>query len=60
MHIYHPLAVLPRAEEYSVDVQLQQLVDRKRLLAFNLIAAPAFTKEDHASLIAWARKGASL
>jgi hypothetical protein len=33
VHIHYPLAVLPDAQEYSFDVQLQQLMDRKRKLA---------------------------
>lgn len=52
VHIYYPLAIWPGAEETSFDVQLQQLMDRKRQLALNLLAAPAFTKEDYGSLLA--------
>lgn len=51
VHIYYPLAVLPDAEEYSFDVQLQLLMERKRKLAQNLLAAPAFTKEDYQQLL---------
>jgi len=51
VHIYYPLAVLPEAEEYSFDVQLQLLMERKRKLAQNLLAAPAFTKEDYQRLL---------
>ncbi len=51
VHIYYPLAVLPGAEEYSFDVQLQLLMERKRKLAQNLLAAPAFTKEDYQRLL---------
>jgi SNF2-related domain/Helicase conserved C-terminal domain len=56
VHIYYPLAVLPDAEEYSFDWQLQMLMDRKRKLAINLLAAPAFTQEDYQSLVAGIRK----
>lgn len=56
VHIYYPLAVLPDAEEYSFDWQLQMLMDRKRKLAINLLAAPAFTQEDYQSLISGIRK----
>ncbi|WP_201210348.1 SNF2-related protein [Rhodocyclus purpureus] len=52
VHIYYPLAVLPEAEEFSFDMQLQQLMNRKRELAQNLLAAPAFTKEDYDALLA--------
>lgn len=52
VHIYYPLAVMPEAEEHSFDVQLQMLMDRKRKLAQNLLAAPAFTKADYQELLA--------
>jgi SNF2 family DNA or RNA helicase len=51
VHIHYPLAVLPDQEEASFDVQLQKLMDRKRQLARNLLAAPAFTKQDYADLL---------
>lgn len=57
VHIYYPLAVLPGAEEFSFDMQLQQLMDRKRTLAQNLLAAPAFTKEDYNSLLSQTLRG---
>ena len=57
VHIYYPLAVLPDAEETSFDVQLQQLMNRKRQLALNLLAAPAFTKEDYEGLLAGTLRG---
>lgn len=57
VHIYYPLAVLPEAEETSFDVQLQQLMDRKRQLALNLLAAPAFTKDDYDTLLAGTLRG---
>jgi hypothetical protein len=56
VHIYYPLAILPGAEEHSFDWQLQVLMDRKRKLALNLLAAPAFTKEDYQSLVSGIRK----
>lgn len=56
VHVYYPLAVLQDSEEFSFDVQLQMLMDRKRKLAMNLLAAPAFTKEDYDSLIAGVHK----
>lgn len=52
VHIYYPLAVLPGVEESSFDVQLQLLMDRKRKLAQNLLAAPAFTRDDYEQLLA--------
>lgn len=52
VHIHYPLAVMPGAEEHSFDVQLQKLMDRKRKLAQNLLAAPAFTKADYQELLA--------
>ncbi len=52
VHIYYPLAVLPDAEESSFDLQLQVLMDRKRKLAQNLLAAPAFSKQDYETLLA--------
>lgn len=52
VHIYYPLAVLPDAEESSFHVQLQLLMDRKRKLAQNLLAAPAFTRDDYEQLLA--------
>jgi SNF2 family DNA or RNA helicase len=52
VHIYYPLAILPDEEDASFDVQLQQLMDRKRQLAQNLLAAPAFTKDDYEKIIA--------
>ena len=48
----YPLAVVPDAQEYSFDVQLQQLMDRKRKLAQDLLAPPAFTAEDYKALVA--------
>lgn len=57
VHIYYPLAVIPEAEEFSFDVQLQQLMDRKRKLAQDLLMAPAFTKEDYEALLAGMRRG---
>ena len=51
VHIYYPLAVLPQAHESSFDWQLQLLMDRKRSLAQNLLAAPAFSKQDYDSLV---------
>jgi hypothetical protein len=51
VHIYYPLAVLPDAQEYSFDVQLQNLMHRKRKLAQDLLAAPAFTAEDYQALV---------
>ncbi len=51
VHIYYPLALLPDHPEASFDMQLQQLMDRKRQLARNLLAAPAFTKQDYADLL---------
>lgn len=51
VHIYYPLAILPKAEEHSFDWQLQTLMDRKRKLAQNLLAAPAFNKEDYQELL---------
>lgn len=51
VHIYYPLAILPEAEEHSFDWQLQMLMDRKRKLAQNLLAAPAFNKEDYQDLL---------
>jgi hypothetical protein len=51
VHIHYPLAILPGQEEASFDVQLQHLMERKRTLARNLLAAPAFTKQDYADLL---------
>ncbi len=59
VHIYYPLAVLPDAEEFSFDVQLQMLMDRKRSLAQNLLCAPSFTHEDYEQLMAGTRRGQS-
>ena len=50
VHIYYPMAVLPESPEHSFDLQLQMLMERKRELARNLLAPPAFTKEDYAQL----------
>lgn len=60
VHIYYPLAVLPEAEEFSFDVQLQMLMDRKRNLAQNLLAAPAFTRDDYEQLLAGTRPRGSV
>jgi hypothetical protein len=57
VHIYYPLAVMPDAEEFSFDMQLQQLMNRKRKLAQNLLAAPAFDKDDYASLLSGTQRG---
>lgn len=59
VHIYYPLAVLTEADDFSFDVQLQQLMDRKRKLAQNLLAAPAFTQADYQTLLAGARDHAT-
>ena len=56
VHIYYPLAVLPDNADSSFDVQLQVLMDRKRKLALNLLAAPAFTKDDYDNLILGIKK----
>lgn len=58
VHIYYPMAVLPGNPEQSFDLQLQLLMDRKRNLARNLLAPPAFTKEDYAQLKAGMFSGA--
>lgn len=50
VHIYYPMAVLPETPEKSFDLQLQMLMERKRELARNLLAPPAFNKEDYAQL----------
>jgi hypothetical protein len=52
VHIYYPMAVLPDASEHSFDVQLQILMERKRDLARNLLAPPAFNKQDYEQLMA--------
>lgn len=52
VHIYYPLAVIPGMEESSFDKQLQRLMDRKRKLAQNLLAAPAFSTQDYQDLLA--------
>lgn len=51
VHIYYPLAVVHGAEAHSFDVQLQALMDRKRKLAQNLLAAPAFSAQDYQELL---------
>lgn len=51
VHIYYPLAVVPGAEAHSFDVQLQALMDRKRKLAQDLLAAPAFSAQDYQELL---------
>ncbi len=56
VHIYYPLAVVPGAEEHSFDWQLQMLMERKRKLALNLLAAPAFSKEDYQTLVSGVKK----
>ena len=56
VHIYYPLALLPEAAEHSFDWQLQVLMDRKRKLAQNLLAAPAFTQDDYNSLLTGIRR----
>ncbi len=50
VHIYYPMAVLPDSPEHSFDLQLQKLMERKRDLARNLLAPPAFSKEDYSQL----------
>ena len=52
VHIHYLLAVVPDAQEHSFDVHLQQLMDRKRKLAQDLLAPPAFTAEDYKALVA--------
>ncbi|MCZ2096697.1 MAG: DEAD/DEAH box helicase [Anaerolineae bacterium] len=52
VHIYYPLAIHPEAGERSFDLQLQMLMDRKRRLAQDLLAAPAFSKQDYQDLMA--------
>lgn len=51
VHIYYPLAVVPGAEEHSFDVRLQALMNRKRKLAQDLLAAPAFSAQDYQELL---------
>ena len=55
VHVYYPLAVLPDIPERSFDMQLQMLMDRKRQLAVNLLAPPAFSQQDYQSLITGTR-----
>lgn len=50
VHIYYPMALLPGRESASFDLQLQQLMTRKRELARQLLVAPAFTRDDYATL----------
>ena len=52
VHVYYPMAILPDTPEHSFDLQLQMLMERKRDLARNLLAPPAFTKDDYARLLA--------
>ncbi len=58
-HVYYPLAILPTAAEQSFDWQLQLLMDRKRKLALNLLAAPTFTKDDYDGLISGIQRRAT-
>jgi hypothetical protein len=51
VHVYYPLAVLPEAADRSFDTQLQLLMERKRALARNLLAAPAFNRDDYDELL---------
>lgn len=51
VHVYYPLALVQGAEDHSFDYQLQLLMDRKRKLAQNLLAAPAFTRQDYEDLL---------
>jgi SNF2 family DNA or RNA helicase len=51
VHVYYPMAVLPRSEEHSFDMQLQVLMNCKRELAKNLLVSSAFTKSDYEDLI---------
>jgi SNF2 family DNA or RNA helicase len=51
VHIYYPLAVLPEAPDRSFDTQLQLLMERKRALARNLLAAPTFNRDDYDELL---------
>lgn len=55
VHVYYPLAVLPEAPESSFDMQLQILMSRKRQLAGNLLAPPAFNQQDYRDLLAGAK-----
>lgn len=55
VHVYYPLAVLPEAPESSFDMQLQMLMSRKRQLAGNLLAPPAFDQQDYRDLLAGAQ-----
>ena len=50
VHIYYPMALLPGREDFSFDIQLQQLMARKRDLARQLLIAPAFTHDDYVAL----------
>jgi len=59
VHVYYPLAILPTAAEQSFDWQLQLLMDRKRKLALNLLAAPAFTKDDYDGLMSGMQRPAA-
>lgn len=59
VHIYYPLAVLAGAEAQSFDVQLQALMDRKRSLAHDLLAAPAFSASDYQELLRNTKAGHS-
>ena len=53
VHVYYPLALMPGAAEHSFDMKLQALMDRKRRLAQDLLAAPTFSAEDIAELVAF-------
>lgn len=51
VHIYYPLSILPTEEDKSFDLRLQNLMNRKRKLAQNLLAVPTLSAKDYEDLL---------
>src|SRR5205823_13796076 len=51
VHVYTPLAVHPKYCDASFDVRLDQLLEKKRALSHELLAAPEASKRDLENLL---------
>jgi hypothetical protein len=50
VHVYYPISILPEDREHSFDVRLHHLLERKRRLSRDLLAAPSATDQDARAL----------
>lgn len=50
VHIYYPMAIYPAAPDFSFDIKLNQLMERKRNLSAQMLAPASFSGNDFEEL----------